>query len=333
MQSEAVYVNVSLYQHHLSEYHSCDTFSKKGPGSFGVVTDLYIKPFSNDDYKNTVNVQVEWLYNKQSMKEIVDIWTNFQSDPQYINYHDTDLLIHLQPDLIKGQHTISLLFIWFDDINDRSYDDFGRDYFLNAFLDGVERKPILINETRGMPSELIGTTLSDTTKIAPLAYDARQNGVSNADYWTPQFIQQFVDDVTELIDYADTFKTVNAIIYLEDYGGRFYSNDPNKELSAIPYRNLKMSILTTIYYDGDEAENYVKTWNKYKFENYIVKYWHNEDYRFLMTTFGDLNMTKEGQNLNYYQDKSVYDKLSNIKYQIDQNNLFSNKFTLLPIAN
>ena len=154
----------------------------------------------------------------------------------------------------------------------------------------------------------------------------RANAVSQK--WDSNFLDILMSNVTELIEYSATNGNVFISLLFETYGGQFYKNDPNKEYSALPFRDASMALVIQVFYIDGNGKDYATTALGTLFNEYIINSWNNEDIRMWGYTFDELNMKKE-LKLNYYRDSSVFKRLSHVKSTVDKCNIFSNKFTML----
>ena len=300
-----------------------------GPGSFGVVTNLYLKTENNNDYpNNAIGVQSIWLYTDQDARQIAKQWLILQNDLNYTQYDDFFPLFAIAP-LFDGSGTqiILIAFIWINDVNGRSYNDFGKNYFMQPFLDSAINSPIIFSEIPGSISNLMNLFLNPSPKISPIPYTLRANGVTNS--WNDEFIDILIDNISSIIDYSNNNNN-NILVNLlfETYGGKFLSNDPLKSLSALPFRDLNMLLAIQLYYKTDNDKLYANEYLNKIFLNYISVYWNNEDIRVFGYTFGDLDMEIEKNNLNYYIDNNIFNSIKKIKKDVDECNIFRNTFTV-----
>eukprot|EP01084_Bolivina_argentea_P287567 493452_1 len=304
-----------------------------GPGSFGVITNLYLQTYSNLDYiHNAMGVQAIWSYTDQDARALAKQWITIQNDPQYINYDDFFPLFAVAPDLQNnGAHIILIAFIWIQDVNGRSYIDTGKAYFMQQFLDAAINKPIVFTETYDTISSLMLTFLTPSTIVAPIPYVLRANGVSKN--WDHKFIDILIDNITSIVEYSQSNGNIFVNLLFEAYGGMFLKNDWNKKLSALPFRDLSMLLAIQLFYTDVNGKVYSEGYLHDIFSQYIsLDSWNNEDIRVWGYTFGDLDMDIEREKLNYFMDRNVFNRLTKIKASADRCNLFKNKFTVpLPI--
>ena len=247
-----------------------------GPGSFGVVTNLYLSVISNSDYPNdAVGVQSIWLYTDEDARAIAKQWTAFQSDLNYTEYDDFFPLFAIAPDLTTGGHIILVAFIWIDDVNGRGYNDFGKTYFMQPFLDSAPNAPVQYFEIPGTVSSLMNAFLNPSPEIAPIPYTLRANGISQS--WDDAFIDILIDNVTDLIGYSSVNGNVFVNLLFESYGGMFLKNDPDKSLSALPFRDLSMLLAVQLFYADTDGQQYAQNYLDQTFTQYrSLDTWNNE---------------------------------------------------------
>eukprot|EP00483_Globobulimina_turgida_P006917 UN06930 len=179
----------------------------------------------------------------------------------------------------------------------------------------------------------------DYGSMAPLPY--MQTSYLTLKNFDDEFVDLLVDR-TELVmqKYGLYLESGMALMFLfESFGGApgaIYKNDPLMRKTSYSYRKQLIGLPITMFYDVNvekESKRMSRKWIDDTMEILMLTspyHYGAHDFRHMSETFGDVDIDKVSQY--YYQNKTAYLRLKEIKLKCDPIDLFHTTFTV-PLPN
>ena len=120
--------------------------------------------------------------------------------------------------------------------------------------------------------------------------------------------------------------------FISNGKGAIYSNDPEMERTAVPYREQMIEFPVLVFYNDaihEQSGRMTRKWLDDTMEVLrLTKPFHygQDDYRDIALTFGNVEMKDVWKR--YYPNKAVWNRLQRIKAKFDPVDLFHTEFTV-----
>eukprot|EP01084_Bolivina_argentea_P145872 255562_1 len=300
-----------------------------GPGNFGIILTLYMHVFANSDY-SVVGVTTIWMYDEEVAKETGSTWLELMDTND-----DTLMLWAIIPNFELNVFMVLVSYLYVE-TNDRSWDGFGYDNLLKPFLDLNISAPIMntVLVNRSVSSLMANEFLIPSDPVPQYRYSQRFQGTTQT--WNDAFIDDMVDRADVLINDDVNELGVNITIgfevLFEKYGGVVAQSD-RLNRTALAWRDLRQGMGMRIFYKDDTAGEIQANWQETSWKHWlsVPEFYNNEDIRYygyshVTDEEGEFDMTQQWKY--YYRTEDRYNKLKQIKNDIDPCDIFHFVFSI-----
>ena len=295
------------------------------PGSYGVITKLYINVIRNKDYPSNTGVLFIWDYDKKLATDIGKQYISIINSDYYRDYIDTMLLYGIIPSP-TGTQQIIITFIFCESVNGRSWNDTGYKLLAEPFLKISDPTINFIVPDQNVSSLISGPLFLISPAKHELPYLIQYRGTTIC--YDNDFIETFVDRADVII--SDNSNNILVDCLIEGYHNGILSyKDTN---SALDWRDLENGAVFRLFYTNDNEKEISVHWFEDTWNIILdLPVYNGQDRRVFGYTFHTLN--ENGFNIHqqrhYYFNKSYnYDRLCDIKQNVDPNDIFKGALTI-----
>ncbi|KAL7624926.1 hypothetical protein AAE478_004140 [Parahypoxylon ruwenzoriense] len=312
------------------------------PGNFGVLTHFTAQVYRDEDYKGSTGMKAIYLYDKKTLKRLVDILTEMSDDENCPRNYDfcISILSSAFPFLDLGPG----LDKWMAREHPESYGTNGAPFWPRIIVVYAQWVPLNGGDVCDMSwferiKEGSGFTVNDSTiQEKPMSQLMRRWIFGNPREFQHPYIKRTYNTRSRTLTrdgWADWFvNRVDAIIgsemdqcwlsaQIQFFGGKnsmFARNEGNG--TSYTWRDTTMCCIMDCFHT-EEAKALAEDWQKVNDEGAIGPngIFSKEDRRALWGSYGDWDLDANW-NL-YYEDRAKYEKLQRIRRAADPHGIFT----------
>eukprot|EP01084_Bolivina_argentea_P096382 173297_1 len=318
-------------EHYVTRTNGSDVFWAVlggNPGSFGVVTYYDFIPFKNSEHSHSSAYKCYWYYDYDTMKSLLNIFYRFIENPTSvdINYNFGLRFVSMRKNFIQFEGAFGDLNgnTTFNDSWFKMFSEIGRpincEKYINYPMSYLMKDVFAMNIYRESPFPFLKSTHASKTK------------------WHASFVSIFSSQIDKIIKHDKEYGLFMSSQIAFISNGALYRNDPHNIYTSLAHRDMTSFLTTDLFYNKEYNSNAKKIGMQWQDEtiNLVINNGlfdlNKNDYRMTWCTFDDINISNVYKF--YYDSKNdyeIYNKLRQIKTNVDQHNILSNQFTIKPI--